>query len=56
MLWPIQWLTTYCGKSIAHSFSHEERSVCHNRAHGSTPADAQMRRTGQGDFAKWPSD
>jgi hypothetical protein len=45
MLWPIHLLTANCGKVIAHSFSHDERSVCHNRAHGSTLAFAQMRRT-----------
>ncbi|MCL4221575.1 MAG: hypothetical protein KJZ65_09405 [Phycisphaerales bacterium] len=45
MLCPIHRLTANCGKVIAHSFSQDERSVCHNRAHGSTLAFAQMRRT-----------
>ncbi|TVQ33607.1 MAG: hypothetical protein EA376_01760 [Phycisphaeraceae bacterium] len=27
MLWPIHLLTANCGKVIAHSFSHDERSV-----------------------------
>jgi hypothetical protein len=48
MLWPIHRLTANCGKVMAHSFSQDERGVCHYRAHGSPPptlAFAQMRRT-----------
>ncbi|MFN0131857.1 MAG: hypothetical protein ACKVW3_04895 [Phycisphaerales bacterium] len=45
MLCPIHRLTANCGNVIAHSFSQDERSVCHNRAHGSTLAFAQMRCT-----------
>ncbi|MCW5763661.1 MAG: hypothetical protein KIT88_10520 [Phycisphaeraceae bacterium] len=45
MLWPIHLLTANCGKVIAISFSHDERSVCQRRSQGSTPAAAQMRRT-----------
>lgn len=62
MLCPIHRLTANCGNVIAHSFSQDERSVCHNRAHGSTHGVhaprhpfAVMRRTLQSNPPPWPS-